>query len=102
MKFLRKLLILLIVLLMAWVGGLFAIQNTAPVPLDLLVHTFEPKSLALWVLLAFALGGALGMAASSGILLRMRTSLGASKRKVERVNSELDKLRGEKTQADAP
>jgi hypothetical protein len=37
MKFLHKLLTILIVLAMVCIGGWFAIQNKAPVPLDILV-----------------------------------------------------------------
>ncbi len=94
MKLLRKLLIIAVVLTMLAVGVLFALQNKAPVALDLLVYTFEPKSLALWVLGAFALGGVTGMVVSSAIMLRMRAALGASKRQLSRSQTELNKLRG--------
>jgi putative membrane protein len=82
MKFLRTLLTLLIVLAMLALGILFALQNKQPVPLDLLVYTFEPQSLALWVLCAFALGGLLGLVMSSLYLVRMRASLAVSKREL--------------------
>ena len=80
MKFLRNILTVLIMLATIAVGVLFALQNKMPVPLDLLVYTFEPRSLALWVLGALALGGVLGMLASSAILLRLRASLASSRR----------------------
>jgi putative membrane protein len=83
------------------VGVLFALQNKSPVPLDLLVYTFEPKSLALWVLGAFALGGVLGMVVSSFILVRMRASLGSSKRQLDKVRTEVSQLRSEGSVADA-
>ena len=70
MKRLRKLLTVLTVLVTLVVGVLFALQNTIPVPLDLLVYTFEPQSIALWILVAFALGGLLGMIVSAAILVR--------------------------------
>jgi len=95
MKFLRKLFAILVLLAMLGVGVLFALQNTAPVPLDLLVYTFEPRSLALWILLAFALGGVLGMAASSLIILRTRASLNARNRQLDRARDEVSKLRGD-------
>lgn len=93
MKFLRKLLIVLLVFAAIGVGALFALQNKAPVPLDLLVYTFEPRSLALWLLGSLALGGLLGMLASSAILLRLRASLGTTRRQLARSRVELDKLR---------
>ena len=93
MKFLRRLLTVLLVLAAIGVGALFALQNKAPVPLDLLVYTFEPKSLALWVLAAFAIGGLLGMLLSSLILVRQRASLGSANRQLAKARAEVDKLR---------
>jgi len=78
---------------MASIGVLFALQNEMPVPLDMLVYTFEPRSLALWVLSAFAIGGVLGMLLSSGILLRQRASLSKANRQLVRTRAEVDKLR---------
>lgn len=93
MKLLRNLLILLFIFGIAVIGSMFAIQNETPVPLDLLVYTFEPKTMALWVLSAFALGGVLGMLSCSLILVRMRASLGSHKRQLEKARGEMSKLR---------
>lgn len=93
MRLLRKLLTLLVVLATIAVGVLFALQNTALVPLDLLVYSFEAKSLALWVLAAFAIGGVVGMLTATGIVLRLRTSLRTARRQTERAGAELEKLR---------
>jgi len=91
MKFLRNLFVLVLVLGAAAIGALFATANTVQVPLDMLVYTFQPKTLALWVLSAFALGGVLGMLASSLILLKMRASLGSSRRQLDKARTELSK-----------
>jgi len=101
MKLLRNILTVLVVLAMAAVGVLFALQNKTPVPLDLLIYTFEPKSLALWVLGAFALGGVLGMVVSSFILVRMRASLSSSRRQLDKARVEVSQLRGEASATDA-
>jgi putative membrane protein len=93
MKLLRNLITVLLVLAAASVGVLFALQNETPVPLDVLVYTFEPRSLALWVLSAFAIGGVLGLVLSSGILLRQRASLARSNRQLSKTRAEVDKLR---------
>ena len=93
MKSLRKILTILIVLATTGVGVLFALQNKVPVPLDLLVYTFEARSLALWVLAAFALGGLLGMFISAVIMVRTQASLGTSKRQLAKARTEVDKLR---------
>ncbi|MFK7977649.1 MAG: lipopolysaccharide assembly LapA domain-containing protein [Halioglobus sp.] len=92
MKFLRLLITLIIVVGTAGLGAMFAIQNDTQVPLDMLIYTFAPKTLGLWVLGAFALGGVLGMVASSVILMRMRVALGSSKRQLEKTRSEVSKL----------
>mgnify|MGYP001814003695 FL=1 len=93
MKLLRNLLYIALVVAMAAVGVLFALQNEMPVPLDLLVVSFEPRSLALWLLIAFAIGGLLGMLMSSALVLRTRTALSSANRQLARSRAELDKLR---------
>lgn len=93
MNFLRKILLLAVLLVVLAVGVLFAVQNEVLVPLDVLVYRFEAHSLALWLLLAFALGGVLGLLASSAVLFRQRASLGATRRQLARARSEVDRLR---------
>lgn len=93
MKFLRTLLTVLTVVAMAAIGVLFALQNETLVPLDLLVYRFEPRSLALWVLAALAIGGALGMLISSVLMVRQRAALAAANRQLGRARQEIDKLR---------
>jgi uncharacterized integral membrane protein len=93
MGFLRKLLALALALAMAAVGVLFALQNAEPVPLDVLVMTLPPRSLALWVLGALAIGGLLGLLLSSIAVLRLRGRLMAARRQVANAQSELDRLR---------
>jgi putative membrane protein len=84
MTLLRRLLLVVLLLAAVAVGVLFALQNKAPVPLDLLVYAFEPRSVSLWVLCAFALGGLLGMLTSSGIVLRLRRELRRANRQRKR------------------
>ena len=93
MKFLRSLITIFIVIATLAVSVLFALQNKAPVSLDLLVYTFDPKSLALWVLLSLSVGGGLGMLISSAIVLRLRTSLRSVNRKLGKAQTELASLR---------
>ena len=92
MKLLRKLLTVLIVLVTLVAGVLFALQNTTTVPLDLLVYTFGPQSIAVWILVAFVLGGLLGMIASAAILVRTQATLGSCRRQLDRTLTELSKL----------
>ena len=85
MEFARKLLYLLIAVAMVLLGALFAVQNDNAVPLDLLVVSLPERSIALWVLLAFAAGGLLGLLTSLGIILRLRTRLLAANRKLAKL-----------------
>lgn len=89
----------LLVLAAIFVGVLFALQNSEPVALDLLVYTFSPRSLALWVLIAFALGGVAGILVSSAILLRGRTALAGCRRQLAKARKELEQLRTAPPQA---
>lgn len=93
MGFLRKLLALALAVAMAGVGVLFALQNPEPVPLDVLFMQLPPRSLALWVLSALAIGGTLGLMLSSFAVLRLRTRLVAARRQIASAQSELDSLR---------
>ena len=102
MKLLRNLLTVFVVLAMLGVGVLFALQNKSMVPLDLLVYTLGPQSLAVWVLGAFAIGGVLGVIVSSFILVRTRASLGSCRRQLEKAREEVSKLHTEKPTADTP
>ncbi|MEE4191829.1 MAG: LapA family protein [Halieaceae bacterium] len=95
MQYLRNLFYFLIAVAMLALGALFAVQNEATVPLDLLVVYLPERSVALWVLLAFAVGGVAGLLASLGIILRQRTALASARRK-------LDKLRAQASQDSSP
>ena len=93
MNILRKLIAFLVVAAAVGVGVLFALQNTVLVPLDVLVYNFEPRSLALWVLAAFGLGGVLGMLTFTGIVVSLRASRHSTQRQLQKARAELDKLR---------
>ena len=93
MKHLRKILTVIILLCTIALGVLFAVQNTVPVPLDLLVYNLQPRSVALWILVAFGLGGVTGMLMSSAMLLRSRAALGSTRRKLTKAQAKMDELR---------
>ncbi len=93
MRFIGTIISLVVILAMVGLGMLFALQNTTPVPLDVLIYTFEPRSLALWVLAAFALGGLLGVLVSALIGLRQRAVLASTRRQLARTRVELEQRR---------
>jgi uncharacterized membrane protein YciS (DUF1049 family) len=90
---LRSLLMLVVVVAMAAAGALFALQNEATVPLDVLVYTFAPRSVALWVLAAFALGGIAGLLMASLLVLRLRARLRLLRRQLNKTQGEVESLR---------
>ena len=93
MKAVRTLITIAIVVAMLALGVLFALANDGIVALDVLIYRFESGSLALWVLLALALGGVLGLLASSVKMLRLRALNASLTRKLTRAKTELEKLR---------
>ncbi|MEM8561728.1 MAG: LapA family protein [Pseudomonadota bacterium] len=98
MKTLRVLLYLVILGAGVTLGGFFAVQNMQAVPLDVLVYTFEPRSLALWILIAFALGGVLGLIVSSAYLVRSGAALRSSRRQLDKARTELAREKGRGTE----
>ena len=93
MSILRSLLMLVVVVAMAAAGALFALQNEATVPLDVLVYTFAPRSVALWVLAAFALGGIAGLLMASLLVLRLRARMRLLRRQLHKTQGEVESLR---------
>ena len=85
MKFIRNLLTFVLICAVLILGMMFAGQNTATVPLDLLIVYLPERSVALWVVLAFTLGGVIGMLTSVGLVLRLRASLLQANRKMRGV-----------------
>ena len=68
MRPLKRVFALLILISVAVFGVFFAIQNTDPAPLDLLIIQLPEQPVALWVLLAFAAGGIIGMVLSLSLI----------------------------------
>lgn len=95
MSLLRNLLALVVVVAMAAAGALFALQNEAAVPLDVLVYQFQPRSIALWVLSAFAVGAILGLLMASFLVLRLRTRLRLLSRQLTRAQTDAERLRSQ-------
>lgn len=93
MRLIIRIAMIIITLLVLCFGVLFAVQNNTMAPLDLLIFQLSEQRVALWVLLAFALGGAAGILVSSVAIIKLRGDLVLLRRKQDRSNKELDKLR---------
>lgn len=69
-----RFIIVLIFLLVVLAGFIFASNNSTEVPLWIGIE-LAPQSLAVWVLLAFAWGGVLGLILGYGIFRRIKAQL---------------------------
>lgn len=85
MRWLRQGLTLLLAVGAVAVGGLFSLQNTYEVPLDLIVFQFPAQPVAIWVLAALAVGVAVGLAAGALLALRRAAT-------IRRLRKERDRL----------
>ncbi|MDB6062062.1 MAG: hypothetical protein JWM78_2165 [Verrucomicrobiaceae bacterium] len=94
MRWIRRFLIVLLLLLVLIFGLLFSLQNAQSVPLDLLALQLRERPLAVWLLVAFAVGGIAGMIASSAALLRLQANRYRLRRRLEQCERELAELKG--------
>ncbi len=93
MALLRVLLSLLIIGAAVVLGALFTLQNTAPVPLDLLVVQLSERAVALWVLLFFAAGCVVGLLGGAVVNLKQRAGNARLRRQHKKLELEVDRLR---------
>lgn len=85
MRWLRQGLTLLLAVGAVAVGGLFSLQNTYEVPLDLIIFQLPAQPVAIWVLAALAVGVAVGLATSALLALRRAAT-------IRRLRKERDRL----------
>ena len=103
MKFLRNMLFFVLLGAVLMLGVWFAMENPAAVPLDLLVVQLSARSIALWVLLAFAIGGIVGMCINIALVVRLKAALMLSNRRLEEARQEAEAgAEGDAEGADAP
>ncbi|MEC9483983.1 MAG: LapA family protein [Halomonas sp.] len=93
MRWLKGLLLAIILLVVLLLGILFAVNNQQALPLNLIWFELPPASLSLWLLVALAVGVLLGMLAMTGVYLRLRTLLTRAQRHNQQQRKELDRLR---------
>jgi uncharacterized integral membrane protein len=90
MKRLARFLLFLLLILVLLAGFVFTLNNTAPVPLWLGAD-LDPKPLSVWMLLAFAAGGLLGLLLGLGLWQRFlkRLELRQLRARVRQLEQEL-------------
>jgi len=94
MRWIRRALIAILLLLVLVFGLLFSLQNVQSVPLDLIALQLHERPLAVWLLAAFALGGLAGLAAGSIALVKLQANRYRLRRRLETCERELSELRG--------
>lgn len=93
MRWIKRVIAVIALLLVLAVGVLFSVQNGATVSLDLLFIQLPPLRLATLLMLAFAAGGLAGLGAASIALLRLQTLRRGMQRRLQRCERELGELR---------
>ncbi|GAB3379770.1 LapA family protein [Spongiibacter taiwanensis] len=82
MGWIKSLFTAVVLLAVLAVGVLFTIENDVAVPLNVLVAELPAQRLSTWLILAFFLGGLLGMLAASVAMARLQTSRMVLKRRL--------------------
>ena len=93
MGYLRIAFSFLVLTLMVIVGGLFSLQNTTRVALDLLVIQSPEHTVSFWLLSALAIGAVFGFLAGSATLLFQRFHIAALRHQKNHLTKEVDRLR---------
>lgn len=93
MRWLKGVILAIILLAVLLVGILFAVNNQQPMPLNLIWIELPAVSLSVWLLGALTCGVLLGMLAMSGVYLRLRALLTRAQRHNQQQRKELDRLR---------
>lgn len=93
MRWLKGVILAIILLMVLLVGILFAVNNQQAISLNLIWVELPPVSLSFWLLASLAAGVLLGMLAMSGVYLRLRALLTRAQYHNKRQRKELDRLR---------
>ena len=94
MRWIKTLLLVVVLLVVLLLGLLFTLENDATVPLNLLLVEFPEQRLSTWMILSFFVGGILGLLASVTALLRLQASRLQIKRRLQALESRLQRDSG--------
>ncbi len=93
MRWIWRLLVVMLLLGVLVIGLLFSIQNATEVSVDLLVLQTMPRPLATWLIIAFVIGGVSGLLAGSAALLRLQARQVQLRRQLGNCEKELAQLK---------
>jgi putative membrane protein len=93
MRWIKGLILAVILLIVVLVGILFAVNNQQTVALNLIWLELPAVSLSVWLLATLVFGVVLGMLAMLGVYVRLKATLARSQRQNKQHRKELDSLR---------
>lgn len=93
MRWIKGLILAVILLVVLLVGILFAVNNQQSIGLNLIWIELPPASLSVWLLASLACGVIVGMLAMMGVYARLKARLAVSQRHSKQQQKELDRLR---------
>ena len=91
MRWLRQVLTLLIAVGAVATGGLFSLQNTEEIPLDLVVAQLPAQPVAIWVLAALAVGVVIGLGTGSLLALKRSATIRRLRKQRDRLLAAAEK-----------
>ena len=91
MRWLRQGLTLLLAAGAVAAGGLFSLQNTEEIPLDLMVVQLPAQPVAIWVLAALAVGVVIGLGTGSLLLLKRSATIRRLRKQRDRLLAAAEK-----------
>ncbi|MGP8290104.1 lipopolysaccharide assembly protein LapA domain-containing protein [Vreelandella zhanjiangensis] len=93
MRWIKGLILAIILLVVLLVGILFAVNNQQTIALNLIWVELPPVSLSVWLLATLTFGVIIGMLAMMGVYVRLKAKLARSERHNKQQRKELDRLR---------
>jgi len=94
MRWLRQGLTLLLAVGAVAAGGLFSLQNTREIPLDLIVVQLPAQPVAIWILAALAVGVVIGLGAGTLLALRRAAMIRQLRKQRDRLLASAEKGTG--------
>lgn len=95
MSLIRRIIIVAFALIVLFVGVLFSSHNNQTVVIDFLFYKTPEFYLSFWLITSFALGGFIGVLASSTTIIRLKAGQKRSSTKIKRSESEIVRLKGD-------
>ena len=93
MKWIKRIVVVLFLIVVFLWGILFASENTTQVPLNLLLVEVPAASISVWLVASFALGGLVGILISLVLVTRLKIAHLSVRKKLSRSEEELSRLR---------